>query len=441
MLATEVFARHAARFRNEPLHEDVLHHAKRAVIDWYASLFSGLESPAVQALEGVLADDLAHDAARLARGRPATARAAALIHGTAAHAAEVDDSFRDAMLHPGAATIAAALAAAQVAGANGMDFLRAVVLGYEVSTRIGVTMGRAHYKYWHSTGTMGSFGAAAAAGALLDLDEPAFAHALAIAGTFTAGLQQAFRLETMTKPLHAGRAAEAGLLAAQLAARGLRCSLDVLDGEAGLGRAMGAGPDWSQVGATLGQDFHIMRLTFKNHVGCGHTFPAIDAVLELQRRHGFTQADVERLHVATYKPALEIACHAQPRSAAEARFSLHYVVATALVHGSVRLAAYEPGRLQDPATRAMMSRITAVVDPEIDAGFPGRRAARVDVTLHDGRRFTHFQPHRKGDPELPLSDAELSDKLMELTAPVIGNGPARALLDRLWVLDTCDELP
>jgi 2-methylcitrate dehydratase PrpD len=96
-------------------------------------------------------------------------------------------------------------------------------------------MGRAHYKYWHSTGTMGSFNAVAAAGALLNLDEPTFAHALAIAGSVTAGLQQAFRLETMAKPLHAGRAVEAGLLAAKLAARGLRCSLDVLDGEAGFG--------------------------------------------------------------------------------------------------------------------------------------------------------------------------------------------------------------
>lgn len=441
MFATEVFARHAARFRAEALGADVLHHAKRAVIDWYASLYPGLDAPAVRGLEAVLSDDLDRGASRLARGRPATPRAAAFIHGTAAHAAEVDDSFRDAMYHPGAATIAASLAAAQCARATGLAFLRGVVLGYEVSTRIGVTMGRAHYKYWHNTGTMGSFGAAAAAGILLDLDEVAFAHALALAGTFAAGLQQAFRLQTMAKPLHAGRAAEAGLLAAQLAARGVRSSLDVLDGEAGLGRAMSTGPDWSDIGATLGRDFHITRLTFKNHIGCGHTFPAIDGALELQRQHGFAHADIERLHVATYTPALDIARHANPRNADEARFSLPYVVATALVHGSVRLAAYEPARLDDPATRALMSRITAEVDPEIDAGFPGRRAARVEVALRDGRRLTHFQPNRKGDPELPLSDAELGDKLIELAAPVIGGAAARALLDTLWTLDTHKELP
>ena len=169
MHATEVFARYAAEFRSQPLRKDVLHHAKRAVIDWYASLFPGLGTAPVQLLERTLADDLDHGSALLPQGRRATARAAALLNGTAAHAAEVDDSFRDAMYHPGAATIAAALAAYQDVGASGLQFLRGVVLGYEISTRIGVVMGRPHYRFWHSTGTVGSFGAAAAAGELLGL--------------------------------------------------------------------------------------------------------------------------------------------------------------------------------------------------------------------------------------------------------------------------------
>jgi 2-methylcitrate dehydratase PrpD len=441
MLATEVFARYAARFHNEPLSDDVLHHAKRAVVDWHASLYPGLDAASVLALEAVLADDLDRGAARLARGRAATPRAAALIQGTAAHAAEVDDSFRDAMVHPGAATIAAALAAAQSVGANGLAFLCGVVLGYEVSTRIGVAMGRGHYKYWHNTGTMGSFGAAAAAGAILGLDEVAFAHALAMAGTFTAGLQQAFRSEAMAKPLHAGRAAEAGLLAAQLAARGVRSSLDILDGEGGLGQAMSNGPDWSHVGATLGRDFHITRLTFKNHVGCGHNFPAMDGALELRRQHGFTHEDIDHVHLGVYQATLDIAPHVNPQNADQARFSLHYMVASALVHGSVRLSAFSEERLNDPATRALMQRVTRALDPEIDAAFPSRRAARVDITLRDGRRLSHFQPDRKGDPELPLSDAELGDKLIELASPVIGDGAARALLDKLWALDQSKELP
>ena len=441
MHAVETFARFATGFARTPLPAEVAHHAQRAVIDWYASIYPGLDTPAVQVLMKTLADDLDRGAAQLVQGRSATTRAAALIQGTAAHAAEVDDSFRDAMYHPGAATIAAALAVAQSKGASGPDFLRAVVLGYEVSTRIGVVMGRPHYRYWHNTGTMGSFGAAAAAASLLQLDEAAFAHALAIAATMTAGLQQAFRLEAMAKPLHAGRAAEAGVLAAQLAAGGMRSSLDVLEGESGLGQAMSEGPDWSAVGATLGSDFHITRLTFKNHIGCGHTFAAIDGALELQRQHGFRHADIERVALGVYQPTLDIAPHVDPQNADQARFSLHYMVATALVHGSVRLSAFEPDRLNDPATRALMQRIHKALDLAVDAAFPARRGAHVTITLRDGRQLTLLQPDRKGDPELPLSDADLEGKLMELATPVIGETPARALLARIWQLHQSAQLP
>ncbi len=441
MHAVETFARFATGFARTPLPAEVAHHAQRAVVDWYASIYPGLDTPAVQVLTQTLAEDLDRGAAQLVLGRTATTRAAALIQGTAAHAAEVDDSFRDAMYHPGAATIAAALAMAQTGGASGPEFLRSVVLGYEVSTRIGVVMGRPHYKYWHNTGTMGSFGAAAAAASLLKLEEAAFAHALAIAATFTAGLQQAFRGEAMAKPLHAGRAAEAGVLAAQLAAGGMRSSLDVLEGESGLGQAMSEGPDWSAVGATLGSDFHITRLTFKNHIGCGHTFAAIDGALELQRQHGFSHADIEHVALGVYQPTLDIAPHVDPQNADQARFSLHYMVATALVHGSVRLSAFEPDRLNDPATRSLMQRIHKALDPEVDTAFPGRRGARVAITLRDGRHLTLLQADRKGDPELPLSDADLEGKLMELATPVIGEAPARALLARIWQLHQSTNLP
>jgi 2-methylcitrate dehydratase PrpD len=439
--AVNVFARFAMGLAQAPLPVEVTHHAQRAVIDWYASIYPGLATPAVQVLTRTMVDELDRGTARLVQGRQATVRAAALIQGTAAHAAEVDDSFRDAMYHPGAATIAAALAVAQSVSASGSEFLRAVVLGYEVSTRIGVVMGRSHYKYWHNTGTMGSFGAAAAAASLLKLDEMAFANALAIAATFTAGLQQAFRREAMAKPLHAGRAAEAGVLAAQLAAGGMRSSLDVLEGESGLGQAMSQGPDWSTVGDTLGTDYHITRLSFKNHIGCGHTFAAIDGALALQHQHGFSHADIERVDLGVYQPTLDIAPHVDPQNADQARFSLHYMVATALVHGSVRLSAFEPGRLNDPHTRALMLRIDKALDPDVDAAFPGRRGAQVRIQLRNGRQLCHLQTDRKGDPELPLSDGDLESKLIELSEPVIGENEARALLSRIWNLGNQGPLP
>ncbi len=441
MHATEVFGHYAQDYHRTALPDEVVHHAKRAVIDWYAALFPGLAADPLAQLEQVLADDLDRGRARLGNGRSATARAAALYNGTAAHAAEVDDSFRDAMYHPGAATIAAALAASQDASASGLDFLRALVLGYEVSTRIGVVLGRPHYKYWHNTGTVGTFGAAAAAGGALRLGAQPFAHALATAATFAAGLQQAFRMDSMSKPLHAGRAAEGGLLAAQMAARGVTGSLDVLDGEAGLGQAMGNGPDWSQVGATLGRDFHITRLTFKNHIGCGHTFAAIDGALALREQHGLQAEDIAHVQVDTYRPALDIACYEKPTTANEARFSLRYVVATALARGSVRLAAYEPAQLGDARVRELMTRIDVRVDPQIDAAFPGQRAARVEITTRSGGKLVHLQSNRKGDPELPLSDAELESKFLELSGPAIGAARAKDLLAQLWALERAAALP
>ena len=444
MTALQILARHVAGRSAEPLPTEVLHAAQRAVLDWFAAVHPGLATDAVRRLEKVLADDLDHGRSRLVGpdgGRAATPRAAALYNGTAAHAAELDDSFRDAMYHPGAATIAAALAMAQAVGASGPAFLRAVVMGYEVSTRIGVVMGRPHYRYWHNTGTMGSFGAAAAAACVLGLDEPTTAQALALAATFTAGLQQAFRHDSMAKPLHAGRAAEAGVMAAQLAAQGLRSSLDMLEGEAGLGRAMSDNPDWSTIGATLGRDFHITRLTFKNHVGCGHTFAAIDGALALQQAHGFGHPDIDHVHLGVYQPTLDIAPHVDPCDADQARFSLHYMVATALVHGSVRLAAFAPSRLFDPATRSLMTRITRSLDPDVDAAFPARRGARVLIRLRDGREFEHLQTDRKGDPELPLSDADLEHKLLELSAPALSPHAAQALIRRIWALHEEHPLP
>jgi 2-methylcitrate dehydratase PrpD len=406
----------------------------------YAALLPGaIEAPAIL-LEKALAGDLDRGNARLALGRVATARTAALINGAAAHTVEFDDIFRDAIYHPGAPTIAAALAAGQEEGISGEALLRAVIIGYEISTRIGVAMGREHYRYWHNTGTIGSFGAAAAGAAVYGLDAARFAHALAQVATFAAGLQQAFRLDSMSKPMHAAHAADAGLLAAAAAREGVTGSLDVIEGEAGFGRAMGAGPDWDRALATLGREFNITAMTFKNHACCGHTFAAIDGALEVQRQLGVRSGAIASVRVGTYRPALEVAGYQDPRTPAEARFSLRYVVASALTHGSVRLAASTPERFNDPETRAMMARVELAVDPELDATFPGQRAARVAITTTDGRRAEYLQPTRKGDPDAPLSDAELEAKYLELATPVIGAARASALIARLWRVETLGNM-
>jgi 2-methylcitrate dehydratase PrpD len=428
MHVVERFASWAVAFRSEPLSPQLLLHARRAVIDWRAALYAGALLPPATLLEKALAEELDRGAARLALGRPATVRAAALINATAAHTAEVDDIFRDGIYHPGAPTIAAALALT-----NGKSFLRSVVVGYEISTRIGAAMGRAHYRYWHNTGTIGCFGAAAAAAEALGLDERRFAHALATAATFSAGLQQAFRMDSMSKPLHAGHAAEAGITAALAAREGISGSLDVMEGEAGYGRAMGDNPDWERALATLGKDFHVTRMTFKNHACCGHTFAAIDGALALKKKLGVEASDIDAVEIATYRAGLEVAHYENPATPAQARFSLKYVVASGLTHGAVRLAAFEPERIGHPATRELMKKISVRIDPELDAAFPAQRAARVAIRAR-GRREEHLQPTRIGDPDAPLSDAQLGEKYLELAAPVIGERRAKDELERLWNL-------
>ncbi|HEX2648549.1 MAG TPA: MmgE/PrpD family protein [Burkholderiales bacterium] len=431
----ERFAAWAEEFRGQPMRPEVVHHAKRAVIDWYAAVLPGaVVAPAIL-LEKAFADELGHGKSLLMMGTKANPRIAALINGAAAHTVEVDDIFRDGIYHPGAPTIPAALALAQAHRVSGERFLRAVVVGYEISTRIGAAMGRAHYKYWHNTGTIGVFGACAAAAEILQLDAKRFAHALATVTTFAAGLQQAFRHESMSKPLHAGHAAEAGVTAALAAREGVTGSLDVIEGEAGFGKAMADGPDWDKALATLGKEFHICRMTFKNHTCCGHTFAAIDGALALKEQMKVAAGDIEQVKVGTYKAALEVAGYENPKSAAEGRFSLKYVVASALTHGSVRLAAFERPRLEDEATKSLMKKISVAIDPELDATFPKQRAARVSI-LAKGKTAEHLQPTRIGDPEAPLSDSQLEAKYLELAAPVLGEAKARALLGRLWKLDS-----
>jgi 2-methylcitrate dehydratase PrpD len=440
MTVAQTLAIYGSTLHKTTLSPEVIHHAKRAVLDWYAALIPGAVEPPARLLERALASDLDHGPSRLALARPATPRTAALINGTAAHTVEVDDIYRHAIYHPGAPTIAAALAQAQAMDASGLDFLKGVVAGYEISTRIGAGLGRSHYRFWHNTGTVAPLGAAAPIPTLLRLDPNRYAHALCTGATMASGLQQAFRMDSMSKPLHAGHAAEAGLLAALAAAAGFTGSLDVIDGDAGMGVAMSDGPDWSTTVATLGQRFHITDMTFKNHACCGHTFAPIDGALALQKEMQVGADDIALMHIGTYAPALDVAGNFNPTTAPEARFSVPYVVATALLFGSVRLAAFTEERLKEPRIRALMQRIQLTVDPELDAAFPGQRAARVRIVTRDGRSAEYLQPTRKGDPDAPLTDSDLNAKFLELAQPVLGEDKAVRLLDRIWSLENMPSI-
>ncbi|HEY1609506.1 MAG TPA: MmgE/PrpD family protein [Paraburkholderia sp.] len=438
----ERFADYVARQGKMALPQPVQHAAKRALIDWFAALLPGTTAvPALQ-LRRAHASELGHGRASLPGAQTtAFAPTAAWINGSTSHAVEFDDIFRDAVYHPGCPTIAAALALAEDRDASGAALLNAITAGYEVSTRIGAAIQPAHYRYFHTTGTVGCFGAASAGAVLTDPGSASTAlHAMATAATFASGLQQAFRSDAMTKALHAGHAAWVGVSAAQGAAAGVTGVADILEGDAGFGAALCASPDWRGVTDGLAEQFNITRITQKNHGCCGHTFAAIDALLDAQNEHGFTADEIRRITVHTYAVALDVAGIRDPKSAFEARFSLPYVMSHAAIYGSVRLAAFEPERMRDEKLRVLLPKIELVADPELTAEFPKMRAARVEVTLADGRTVSAFAPYRRGDPEAPLSDAELNGKFVELASPVIGIAAASALLDRLWHVDALSSV-
>lgn len=431
-----------ADFRTRELPPEAMHAAARALVDWAAATIPGGVQPPATLLALALADERGvGEAALIPSGQKLAARAAALINGSAAHTIEFDDIYRDALYHPGAPTVAAALAMAQERHASGDLFLRAVIAGYELSTRIGVVVQPTHYNFWHTTGTVGTFGAAAAVATVLGLDPQRCAHALATSGTLAAGLQQAFRSHSMSKPIHAGHAAETGLLAALAAERGVTGTLDILEGPRGFGAAMSNSPDF---GRTLGDPdvFNIRAMTFKNYSACGHTFAAIDAARELRFRHGLGDSieSIAGIDIATYAKALEVAGNREPRTAFEAQFSLPYCVSVALITGSARLEAFTDERLRDPLVRKLMAKIEQRVDPQADAAYPTQRAAKVTIRFRDREPVSFLAPTRKGDPDNPLSDAELSDKFLELTAPIIGSAPARRLLPVLWDVSALTDL-
>jgi 2-methylcitrate dehydratase PrpD len=419
------------------LSPEVIHYAKRAVLDYLSALYPGTQVSPCLELVAAHKSELGYGASSLpAIGTTAFPATAAWINGSASHAVEFDDIFRDAVYHPGPPVISAALAVAEDRNATGEAFLNAVVVGYEISTRIGAAVQPAHYRFFHTTGTVGALGAAAAAAALAAPgNAAAIAHAIATSGTMAAGLQQAFRSDAMSKALHAGHAAEVGVRAGMGAAHGVTGVLDILEGEVGFGAALAGSPDWSKAVEGLGERYNVMQITQKNHGCCGHTFAAIDAALVL-RDGGVRAEDIESVHVATYKAALNVAGIANPISAFEGKFSLPFVISHALRNGSVRLNAFLPEALDDAQTRALMRRVTIVEDPELTARFPSMRAARVTITTRDGKKLEHFAPYRKGDPEAPLSDEDLNAKFDELAGPVLGAARTAQLREAVWKLET-----
>ena len=465
-----VIDRFAAFATEEDMPAETMAEAKLCLLDWLGCAIAGAVEPPATSLRRALGcpapaagrslppcsggpgrgeagmapvTGQARAARLLPDGATTDPRTAALVNGTASHTVEVDDIFSPGLYHPGVVTVPAALALAEAHGAGGARLLRAIVAGYEVGNRIARAVNPAHYRLWHTTATVGHLGAAAAGAAVLGLDAGRAGHALATVATMAAGLRHAFSADAMTKPLHAGRAAEAGVLAALAAAEGVTGVSDMLEGRRGFGAAMSGDVDWSAATATLGTEWTILATTRKAHACCGHNFAALDAIGALMREHGLAPGDIAAIEVGAYRAAVEICGNPLPRSAAEARFSLPYCAAAMARLGDrpgVTPAAFTAGALSDPATRGLAARVSLAVDERAEAGFPELRGAVVTIRTADGRSLDHRRATRRGDPAEPLSGDEIAAKFRALADPVIGAAAAKAMADAVERIDRAEQV-
>ena len=431
--ALESIAREATAFRTRPLTDEAIAAAKRVIIDWFAVTVGGADGVVAAALSAAV--PASNGPCRLlGTGVFTTAPMAALVNGTAAHTLELDDIYAPGTFHPGAPVIAAAFALGEAGGASGSDLLRAVIAGYEVGNRIATDLGPSHYRLFHTTGTAGALGAAAAGADMLNLSLAQTTHALAIAGTLAAGLQQTFRSDAVAKPLHAGNAAHAGVIAALAAQGGATGALDLLDGEIGLGHAMAATTDWSATRGAWSDRLLVESMTMKAYPCCGHTFAAIDAA-GLLRPDIASLDDIERIEVETYQVAVETAGIARPVTPAEAKFSIAFTVATMLVHGGVDLASFTDARVEEPAITRLLGRVHPRATAEFTDPFPAHRGARVVIHLVDGTSREVAVPNRFGSPQNPMSPEQLERKFLDLVARSRAPMDATVLLQRLMHLE------
>lgn len=354
------------------------------------------------------------------------ATVAAFVNGGLAITLELDDMHLGARLHPGDAVIPAAFACAETCDASGRAFLDSVIRGYEAAIRIGESVGPGHYRFWHNTSTCGPFGSAAAACSLLRLPPDAWVNALGNAGTQACGLWQCREEKVMSKVIHAGRAAESGLLAAFMAGQGLTGARYVLEGPCGFYAAMCPDPDPAALARKDGDpDWKIHEVSLKPWAACGHVHPCIDASLSLSDR--VDPDSIERILVRTYAEALVFADNAEPRNDLEHKFSLQHAAAAGLL-GDASLAQFSaPGsdRLRD---------LRALVNVEVGApaGASADQAwgAQVEVSTRDGITMSATSRQTKGSPEKPMSLAEVTAKFNDLASLAgVARGAAQRAID------------
>jgi 2-methylcitrate dehydratase PrpD len=427
---------YAAALRYQDLSAEVVQRAKDCIADTVAAIICGSALPwsriviryAERTGPGGKSRILGSDRA------PVQANAAALANGALAHAFELDALTRPgAGAHPGATVLPPGLAVAQENGRNGRELITAFVAGNEVMIRIGRATGHTNEaRGFHAPGTTGPFGAAIAAGHLLGLDPRAMTNALGIAGSLAGGLLEFARGDGgMVKRLHLGRASEAGVLAASLAADGFEGPRTVLEGGFGFLKVFCTKWDEAQLTLGLGEEFVVSSTVLKRYPCHATAHAAVKAVRDLQSEHGFSGPDVEAITVTGTERMVKRHNILEPADLMLAQYSIPFCVALALHREARDPESFDETALRDPHIRSLCRRVRLI--PEAGARHGGM-ANMVTIALADGRRFEGSAENGMLEP------GELEDKFRRLTRGALGEPGAAALFDRLQRLEDEPDL-
>ena len=438
-----------ARTRFSDLPEQVVIDSERSILDWLGSALAGALEPPARMARAVISGFGQSTECTVFPNIRASAPAGALANGVASHILELDDIHKASTVHAAAPIIPAALAVAEREHASGEAFMLAVVLGYEAALRIGEAVNPSHYRYWHPTGTAATFGAAVAAATLLKCDARQMLDALGSAGTQAAGLWEFNADGAMSKHLHPGKAAFNGVLAADLAKHGFTGASRILEGDRGFFEAMSEAADPTRGTEGLGERWKISENCFKVHACCGHTHTAIDTAQRLRHQRNWSSDDVVRevrlIRIDTYGPGFAIVFEPNPRTPYQAKFSLAYCVAVALLEGRVGLEQFSRERFSndgvaDPAIAQLMQLTTIRVADDLTTKYPRAWPARLHIELHDSTVLEGAADYPRGNPENAVSTEELEDKFRMLVTSRYGPETAHKAIAAVHSLRTRQDM-
>jgi 2-methylcitrate dehydratase PrpD len=440
--ATAALVEFVATLRHGALGAEVRHYARRHLLDTVGVMICGAGSEIANRAERALA--AVRGAGRIpvpGRARRADLLDAAFLGGTAAHGIELDDGYRQGSVHPGCAVVPAVLSAGHERGASGAAVIEAIVAGYETT----IAIARACHpdlrqRGFHPTGACAVFGAAAAVARLHGLAAPAIADTLGIAASSAAGLFAFVNGGADIKRLHAGHAAREGMQAALFAAQGVQGPPEVIEGRDGFMQAFAfGGIDRARpIVLPPAAAFGITDCYIKPYACCRHIQPAAEALIALCREENVVPDEVTTIEVDTYRIAAEHA-HTGWDDYASAQLSFPYLIGLALRFRAIRLEHFADAIRRQPAFDDMARKLRIVATPEIDRLYPQLRPARVKVTTARGV-FARAADEALGSRLVPLDDAGLKAKFLDLAGPALSSARAAELCERLWEIEACADI-